>query len=229
MYGDIAQLIERSIRIAEVEGLNPSISTRNYYIMNAKQHDNWGVYYDATRDGAHFRLLDQAIECRMGDSYAALDVGAGALRNTRYLRAHSFQVDALDSSPLLIDEVALLNDSLVHAYNQAYDEYTYPVDHYGIIVASSALTFNPPETFWRVIESLKASMAPGGVLCANFSGKRDEWANDPSKSFVAIDEIRAEFGEMKIILCDEWERDTAMAVGGTKHSHIIELIVQKPL
>lgn len=29
--GDIAQLIERSIRIAEVEGLNPSISTRYYY------------------------------------------------------------------------------------------------------------------------------------------------------------------------------------------------------
>ncbi len=29
--GDIAQLIERSIRIAEVEGLNPSISTRCYY------------------------------------------------------------------------------------------------------------------------------------------------------------------------------------------------------
>ena len=27
--GDIAQLIERSIRIAEVEGLSPSISTKN--------------------------------------------------------------------------------------------------------------------------------------------------------------------------------------------------------
>lgn len=33
--GDIAQLIERSIRIAEVEGLNPSISTRCYYIFIA--------------------------------------------------------------------------------------------------------------------------------------------------------------------------------------------------
>ena len=33
--GDIAQLIERSIRIAEVEGLNPSISTRCYYIFMA--------------------------------------------------------------------------------------------------------------------------------------------------------------------------------------------------
>gem|GEM_PF-5350687 len=31
--GDIAQLIERSIRIAEVEGLNPSISTRYYYFF----------------------------------------------------------------------------------------------------------------------------------------------------------------------------------------------------
>ena len=28
-HGDIAQLIERSIRIAEVEGLSPSISTKN--------------------------------------------------------------------------------------------------------------------------------------------------------------------------------------------------------
>gem|GEM_PF-3968055 len=33
--GDIAQLTERSIRIAEVEGLNPSISTRYYYIFIA--------------------------------------------------------------------------------------------------------------------------------------------------------------------------------------------------
>ena len=32
--GDIAQLIERSIRIAEVEGLNPSISTRYYYFIS---------------------------------------------------------------------------------------------------------------------------------------------------------------------------------------------------
>ncbi len=32
--GDIAQLIERSIRIAEVEGLNPSISTRCYYFIS---------------------------------------------------------------------------------------------------------------------------------------------------------------------------------------------------
>ncbi len=36
--GDIAQLIERSIRIAEVEGLNPSISTRCYYIFIATSH-----------------------------------------------------------------------------------------------------------------------------------------------------------------------------------------------
>ena len=36
--GDIAQLIERSIRIAEVEGLNPSISTRCYYIYSDEQY-----------------------------------------------------------------------------------------------------------------------------------------------------------------------------------------------
>ncbi len=36
--GDIAQLIERSIRIAEVEGLNPSISTRCYYFFIAADY-----------------------------------------------------------------------------------------------------------------------------------------------------------------------------------------------
>lgn len=199
--------------------------------MNTKRQDlhDWSAYYDATRDGDHFKLLDDALALHEGDSFAALDVGAGALRNTRFLLARGYQVDALDSSPLLAREAERLNDPRVSAYNQAYDNFTYPADHYGLIVAASALTFNPPQTFWVVLRNLRDSLAPGGVLCANFSGRRDEWAGDPSKSFVTAEELQAAFDGMRIVVCDEWECDTKMAVGGTKHSHIVDIIVQKPL
>lgn len=41
-HGDIAQLIERSIRIAEVEGLSPSISTK---IVSKRQRNNGRCRY----------------------------------------------------------------------------------------------------------------------------------------------------------------------------------------
>ena len=45
--GDIAQLIERSIRIAEVEGLNPSISTRCYYFFIAADYIPVAIFYNS--------------------------------------------------------------------------------------------------------------------------------------------------------------------------------------
>lgn len=42
--GDIAQLIERSIRIAEVEGLNPSISTRYYCFFIAADYISVAIF-----------------------------------------------------------------------------------------------------------------------------------------------------------------------------------------
>ncbi len=196
--------------------------------MEASQHD-WSAYYDATRNGSHFRLLDEAIAAKLGDSSTALDLGAGALRNTRFLRSHGYEVDALDASPMFMEEAARINDSGVHAYNQTFDEFSYPENRYGIIVAASALTFNPPQTFWSVLQRIKASLAPGGVLCANFSGKRDEWAGDSEKSFVTREELLVAFADIDIVICEEWERDTPMAVGGMKHSHIIELIARRPV
>ena len=197
--------------------------------MTTRPQQDWSPYYDATRAGDHFRLLDDAVAHHEGESYVALDVGAGALRNTCYLVARSYQVDALDNSPLLVDEVERLNTAAVHPYCQAFDDFTYITERYGIAVASNALTFNPPQTFWRVIQDIKASLAPGGVLCANFSGMNDQWAGDSQKSFVTRDELLTAFDGLQIILCDEWERETVMALGGKRHTHAIDLIAQRPV
>ncbi len=227
--GALAHLVERDIRIVEASGSSPLRSTMELLMTDRQLQPDWSAYFDATRYGAHFRLLDLAIECCGGDKKFALDLGAGALRNTRYLLNNSFVVDAVDSSPLFAGEVNKLNNPLVRPYTVAFDTFTYKKDYYGLIVAQNALTFNPPATFCKVIQNIKESIAPGGVFCANFSGKNDEWAVDSAKSFTTLADIRAFFAGMNIMLCEEWERDTVMAVGGTRHTHNIDVIVQRPL
>lgn len=56
--GDIAQLIERSIRIAEVEGLNPSISTRCYYIFMATSNIPVAIFIIHSTRQLSIKLVD---------------------------------------------------------------------------------------------------------------------------------------------------------------------------
>ena len=50
VHGDIAQLGERCVRIAEVGGSNPPISTKiNVFYVYTEEWDNWEILYRLDR------------------------------------------------------------------------------------------------------------------------------------------------------------------------------------
>lgn len=193
--------------------------------MNSRR--DWSDYFRVTRDGEVSPLVLDALSYVNSEADKALDLGAGALRNSKYLASLRYSVDAVDSAPGLIDESHLADNEKINPIVSEFDKFQFPERHYDLIVAISALLFNPPDTFEAVIKSILSSLKIGGVFCANFSGVEDEWAGDPAMTFVQENELRQLLRDVEIIKFTESKRYTAKALGGKKWSHQFEVIAKR--
>jgi SAM-dependent methyltransferase len=157
----------------------------------------------------------------------ALDVGAGAGRDTAYLLDRGWRVTAIDSSPSAIGALArLARPNLRVVATRAED---FVPSTYDLVNAQFSLPFIPAAEFTVTVQHLRDSLRPGGVMAATFFGKHDEW-NVPgaNMSFSTRAEIEELFHDWKVIELTEIEEDGKVATGAPKHWHVYHLIAQRP-
>jgi SAM-dependent methyltransferase len=185
----------------------------------------WEKFVAATRDEPPWPRLVRAAEMfeSVGD---ALDVGAGAGRDTAFLLDHGWRVTAIDSSPSALkalERFAHHNLRVVSTQVEAFVP-----SAYDLVNAQNSLPFIGPEQFAMTVQRLRDSVRPNGVLAATFFGKRDEWnVAGTNLTFSTRAEIEELFHDWDVIELTEVEEDGRVATGAPKHWHLYHLIARR--
>jgi tellurite methyltransferase len=157
----------------------------------------------------------------------ALDMGAGAGRDTAYLLSQGWRVTAVDSSPSAVTALRRLRPQRNgHVVQSAAEDFE--PSAYDLVNAQFSLPFIAPARFTATVQRLRDSARPGGVMAATFFGEHDEW-NVPGTdlTFNTRAEIEGVFGEWELIELAEDDEDGHTADGTPKHWHVFHLIARR--
>jgi SAM-dependent methyltransferase len=185
----------------------------------------WGDYFRETQHREPSKLLKEAI-AYVSHRGRALDLGAGALVDSRYLIEQGFEVTAVDSSA----EAAVYAEGLGERFNLVtirFDVYDFPVSAFDVVNARYALPFNPPETFNGMFERLKASLAPGGVLVGDFFGPEDSWAERKHMTFHTKANLEQLLTPLEILRFEEEKKAGTTALGKEKFWHAFHVAARQ--
>ncbi len=153
----------------------------------------------------------------------AIDIGGGALRDTRYLLQKGFEVTVIDKSPLLEKEAKELKNERLHFVVTSFEDFKFPVNEYILASAMQSLSYCKPAHFDCVITNIKSSLKKGGIFCGQMYGAYDQWSKNLHKAYQTADEVREYLKGMEIISFQEEETEK----GRTKHWRIFDFIARK--
>jgi hypothetical protein len=191
--------------------------------------DDWEPFYAATSDNPVRALCLEAIRTAGAPhGRLAVDLGAGAGRETAALLAAGWDVLALDGAPgahLRIEASAPPG----HRARLTVAEQSFGsldrLPQAGLVYAGYALPFQRPDTFARTWSLIRAALEPGALLAVNLFGPRDTWASDPAITTHTMAEARALLDGLEIVALREEERE-GHAVSGPKHWHVLDLVAR---
>lgn len=132
--------------------------------MENKIDKDWSDYYKATKAKPPRPLLVKALEF-VENKDKAIDLGGGALNDTKYLLDQGFDVTVVDKSPLMEQEAKDIPSDKLHAFTAAFEDFNFPKEEYDLASAMFALPFAAPNHFNAVFEKIKDSLKKGGIFC----------------------------------------------------------------
>jgi SAM-dependent methyltransferase len=188
--------------------------------------ERWKAYYEKTKEKPHESLIGALAF--VSERSAALDLGAGALADSKYLLAEGFKkVVAVDSAPAVAGyAVGEPNDRLA-IFITAFDSYEFPHEEFDLANAQYSLPFNAPDSFETVFARLKDSLKPGGIFVGQLFGPHDSWSGDARMSFHSIEDARRLLDGFDILELTEEENDGTTKTGVPKHWHVIRILARK--
>ncbi len=186
---------------------------------------DWSPFYKATSGREARPLLVHAVGM-LGAAGDALELGAGAGNEVRYLLDKGFRVTAVDADAGGVGLLRSIDHPNLRIVQSTYDDFAFEPDAYDLVSAQYALPFNPAATFDTMFARLRASIRMGGLFSGNLFGERDDWNTPGSgKTFLRRDEAMRLFDGFDLLLFDEREEDRELAQGGTpKHWHVFDII-----
>ena len=190
------------------------------------QEKDWAEYYEITKNKTPSKLLVKALGY-VNNKGKAIDIGGGALKDTRYLLEQGFDVTVVDKADLMAKEAEKIKSEKLHYCVSSFFDFDFPKNGYDIASAMYALPFNPPESFEIVFTKIKQSLVKGGIFCGQCFGVRDEWSTNQEMSFHTKGQVAKSLSDMEVILLDEEEKDDKTANGTLKHWHVFHFIARK--
>lgn len=183
---------------------------------------DWSPWYDITRAQPPSELLVEALSHVTGTG-KVIDIGGGALKDTKYLLGKGFEVTVIDKSPLLEKEAAVLKNDLLHPVVTSFEDFHFPTNEYVLASAMQCLSYCEPAHFSRVITDIKSSLKEGGVFCGQMYDEYSEESKSLHKTYKTAEEIKEYLSDMESILFQEEETEE----GRTKHWRIYNFIARK--
>jgi SAM-dependent methyltransferase len=188
---------------------------------------DWGRFYSVTKDSAPWPLLVRAAALALREG-RALDLGAGAGRDTRYLLEQGFTVTAVDADSRAVELLSALPQGRLRVVQSSFEDFAFAT--YDLISAQFALPFIPRDHFADMFAQLKSALAPNGVFAGQFFGDRDEW-NTPGRAMTFLTHADAEvrLRGLDVIELIEEDADGKTADGSPKHWHVFHILARMPL
>ena len=195
--------------------------------MNRMPTSNeWAEFYDLTKNSPPSELLVQAL-AHVKNKGKAIDIGGGALKDTRYLLAQGFDVTVIDKSELMAKEAQAISSHRFYYFVSAFANFDFPKNTYDLASAMYSLPFNPSHSFKAVFAKIKTSLAKDGIFCGQCFGLHDEWSTNPNLTFHSKEQVEKLLSDLEVILLDEEEKDDKTANGTPKHWHVFHFIARK--
>ena len=188
---------------------------------------DWNSFYGFTKDRPPWPLLVRAAALAPSQG-RALDLGAGAGRDTSYLLEQGFQVTAVDAEPGAVALLSALPQGRLRIVQSSFE--AFPFDIYDLISAQFSLPFMPRDHFLDVFTRIKAALAPGGIFAGQFFGVHDDW-NTPERTamtFLMRAEAEALLSDLDIVELTEDDNDGHIADGSPKHWHAFHILARRP-
>lgn len=183
----------------------------------------WQGYYQNTKDKPPSKWLLEALPF-VKNKVKALDLGAGALVESKYLLSLGFEVVAVDKE---LFRGQIVNGKFTFVQS-AYGDYAFPVGDFDLVTAQYALPFNGQSGFTELWEKIVSSLKPDGVFVGQLFGPRDEWNVDETKlAFHTRAQIEALLAGLEVLKLEEVEKDGKLANGSPKHWHIFHIIFRR--
>ena len=141
----------------------------------------WNKYYDLCSQCPSPWVKD-AVTRFTGVRRHAVDLGAGTLRHTAYLRQQGFlSVIAVDISPRVHDFAERLGDTNIHARELDIRDYTPAPGSIDFCVSINTLWFIPRKDALAVIGAVHTGLRDGGFFALNLMGPKDDWVKRGKK------------------------------------------------
>ncbi len=181
---------------------------------------DWSEYYKGTVGNPPHPLLVKALTY-MQSRDKAIDIGAGALNETRYLLEQGFDVTTVDQSSLVEQEVKRTGSPKLHAFTVSFEDFDFPKDTYDLAMAMFALPFME-DHFSDVFAKIKLSLKKGGVFCGQFFGNRDQRKNNTNRTFHTKEQVMELLDDLAVLSFEEEER-----LKGNMNAHIFHVIARR--
>ncbi len=191
-----------------------------------KDKKDWSQYYEITKNNPPSNLLVEAIKY-VKNKRKAIDIGGGALKDTRYLLSLGFDVTVVDASELMAKEAKKIKSKKLQYFVSVFDKFNFPENTFNIASAMYSLPFNSHKTFNNVFNNIKKSLIKEGIFCGQLFGVRDEWSKNNKMTFLTKYQAKKLFSNMEIIYLKEEESDSRTANGTSKHWHVFHFIAKK--
>lgn len=206
------------------QNIKPAVEYfKNKMSLNAP---DWKTYFETTEHHPVSPLLSRAVDfCLPG---TALDMGPGALKDTKFLLSRGFQVTAVDKTPEILQYAEKIENEHLYPIISSFEDFDFPKDTYQLVNAQYSLPFITPDKFAQVFQKIKDALSPGGIFCGQFFGERDEWnILGGTMTFLKKEQVLELIHEFEPIEFKEIEKRRKTAAGNLKDWHVFDMILRK--
>ena len=193
----------------------------------------WESYYQRL-EGREPRPLFVDALARFGEESDAqgprhaVDLGFGDGTETQALLQAGWHVFAIDNDPAAVKRLRSrikpeLEERLT-LETASFEELEPPQTDF--LYAGLSLPFCSPEAFESVWARISNAIRPRGRFAGHFFGMQDDWAGEPTMTFLSLGQVKGLFkGGFEIEVLRETEEDGESS-SGSKHWHIFEVIAR---
>lgn len=187
---------------------------------------NWNQYIKQTKDRKPRQLLCESMSF-VKNRDVALDLGAGALNDSKYLLEQGFsKVIAIDKT----ESKEILNsipDERFHFQKGDIENFSFSKDEFDLINAQFVLFFLNKDDIKKIFVSIKKALKKDGVFVGQLLGLRDSWGGIPNVTVLSDKEIKELLLDFEVLHFSEEEKDKETVAGDLKHWHIFHFIIKK--
>lgn len=200
--------------------------------MGFKESDHNFQYFENTRYSHPHVPTVIAAQMVTQRPAVALDLGCGALPDSRALVEMGFHTLAVDADPLVERYARDLKGSLFSLQICAFNELVIPDASIDLVSSMFTLQFIPKNEAAALAEHVGCWLKLGGIFTANFLGEHDEWNTGYADGLTFYQQPEIEslllIAGLESLDLRGRESFAPTASGKLKKWHLYETIARKP-